>query len=79
MSLNPNHTIRLLFLESAYHRQGPLLELPNVIVTPHCAFYSDQGAIEMRTKAATEAKRILKGEELWYCVNGMFFDKENTK
>lgn len=31
--------------------EGPLLKLDNVIVTPHTAFYSDQGFVEMVTKA----------------------------
>lgn len=34
----------------------------NLILTPHSAFYSDQGMIEMRTKAAMEIKRVLQGE-----------------
>jgi phosphoglycerate dehydrogenase-like enzyme len=41
--------------------KGPLLDLPNVILTPHCSFYSDQGVVEMRTKAALEVKRLLTG------------------
>jgi phosphoglycerate dehydrogenase-like enzyme len=30
---------------------GALLKFPNVIATPHTAFYSDEGVVEMRTKA----------------------------
>ena len=39
-----------------------LLEFPNVIVTPHSAFYSAEGFVELRTKAAEEIRRLLLGE-----------------
>ncbi|MFO0879117.1 MAG: C-terminal binding protein [Gemmataceae bacterium] len=35
---------------------------PRVILTPHSAFYSVEGFIEMRSKGAQEAKRVLRGE-----------------
>ena len=35
---------------------------PNVILTPHSAFYSVEGFIELRTKAAAEVRRVLLGE-----------------
>ncbi len=35
---------------------------PNVLLTPHTAFYSVEGYIELRTKTAEEARRILLGE-----------------
>jgi phosphoglycerate dehydrogenase-like enzyme len=35
---------------------------PKVLLTPHSAFYSVEGWIELRTKAAEEARRILLGE-----------------
>jgi C-terminal binding protein len=35
---------------------------PRVILTPHSAFYSVEGFIELRTKAAEEVRRILVGE-----------------
>ena len=35
---------------------------PKVILTPHSAFYSVEGYIEMRTKGAEEVRRILLGE-----------------
>jgi D-3-phosphoglycerate dehydrogenase len=38
-----------------------LLDLP-VIVTPHVAFYSLEAVVELRTKAADEALRALRGE-----------------
>ena len=44
----------------------------NLIVTPHTAFYSDAGLLEMRTKAAMELKRILTGQNPKNCVNVEF-------
>jgi len=49
-----------------------LLEFENVIITPHSAFYSDEAIIELRTKAALEAKRVLTGQKLRNCVNSQF-------
>jgi D-3-phosphoglycerate dehydrogenase len=40
----------------------PLRKLPNVILTPHLAFYSRESVIELQTKAAEEVARALKGE-----------------
>ena len=35
---------------------------PNVIFTPHSAFYSSEGFVELRTKTAHEVRRVLLGE-----------------
>ena len=40
----------------------PLRKLPNVILTPHLAFYSRESVIELQTKAAEEVVRALKGD-----------------
>jgi phosphoglycerate dehydrogenase-like enzyme len=42
---------------------------PRVILTPHSAFYSIEGFIELRTKAAEEARRVLLGEPPRNLVN----------
>jgi phosphoglycerate dehydrogenase-like enzyme len=44
----------------------------NLVITPHTAFYSDAGLIEMRQKAAQEIGRALRGEPLRNCVNAEF-------
>lgn len=41
---------------------SPLLELKNLIITPHAAFFSKDSFIELREKAAAEAMRMLDGE-----------------
>ncbi|SIO14811.1 C-terminal binding protein [Singulisphaera sp. GP187] len=35
---------------------------PRVLLTPHSAFYSVEGFVELRTKAAEEVRRVLLGE-----------------
>jgi len=40
----------------------PLRRAPNVILTPHLAFYSRESVVELQTKAAEEVARALRGE-----------------
>ena len=40
----------------------PLRQAPNMILTPHLAFYSRESLIELQTKTAEEVARALKGE-----------------
>lgn len=40
----------------------PLLEAPNVLLTPHIAWYSGGAQRELQAKAAAEAARVLRGE-----------------
>jgi len=40
----------------------PLRQAPNLILTPHLAFYSRESVVELQTKAAEEVSRALKGE-----------------
>lgn len=41
---------------------------PKIIFTPHSAFYSEEGFVELRTKAAQEIRRILLGQPPWNSV-----------
>lgn len=41
--------------------QGPLKDAPNLICTPHTAWYSEQASLEMREAAATEIRRAITG------------------
>jgi D-3-phosphoglycerate dehydrogenase len=45
----------------AWKPTNPLLQLPNVIVTPHAAYYSEQSIHTIRAIAAEEAIRVLTG------------------
>lgn len=52
--------------------QGPLKDAPNVLCTPHAAFYSDASAQELREMAASEIRRAIVGripDCLRNCVN----------
>lgn len=41
---------------------SPLLTFPNVIITPHTAFYSQESLLELETRTAREVIRVLNGE-----------------
>ncbi len=48
---------------------NPLLSLPNVIVTPHAAWYSEQSVEEVKRISASEIARVLSGQRPLYPVN----------
>lgn len=55
---------------------GPLKDAPNLLCTPHAAFYSDASATELREMAASEIRRAIMGripECLRNCVNKEYF------
>jgi D-3-phosphoglycerate dehydrogenase / 2-oxoglutarate reductase len=41
---------------------SPLFGRPNVIITPHTSFYSEESLVDLQTKAAEEVVRVLQGE-----------------
>ncbi|MGM8366756.1 C-terminal binding protein [Virgibacillus sp. W0181] len=48
---------------------NPLLNMENVILTPHVAWYSEESQEEMRTKCARNVLQVLRGEHPTYLVN----------
>ena len=51
---------------------SPLKDAPNLLATPHAAFYSEAAAIELREMAASEVRRAIVGripDTLRNCVN----------
>lgn len=55
-----------------------LIQLENVIHTPHSAFYSTESLKELREKAAMEIKRVLTGEEPVQLVNPDYRDNRQS-
>lgn len=49
--------------------ESPLLRLPNVILTPHTAYYSQESTAELQRKAAEDVVRVLRGQEPRYPAN----------
>ncbi|XP_060850775.1 C-terminal-binding protein isoform X2 [Rhopalosiphum padi] len=61
--------------------QGPLKDSPNLLCTPHAAFYSDASCTELREMAASEIRRAIVGripECLRNCVNKEYFPAPTT-
>ncbi len=50
-------------------RQNPLFAQPNVIATPHVAFYSEESLVELQTKAAANVAAILTGQRPAALIN----------
>jgi D-3-phosphoglycerate dehydrogenase len=49
--------------------ENPLLHLPNVVVTPHMAGWSDEAVYREQKEAALEVKLVLEGESPRYPIN----------
>ena len=50
-------------------RISPLFRHPNLMITPHMAWYSEEAALELKRKCAEAAVRFLNGEPARYLVN----------
>jgi len=48
---------------------NPLIHLPNFILTPHTAWYSEQAVEEVKRVSATEIARVLSGQKPRFPVN----------
>lgn len=67
-----NNTSSLLNVTIA----GPLKDAPNLVITPHAAWYSDASCTELREMAAAEIRRAIVGripDSLRNCVNKDYF------
>jgi len=59
-------------LENEPNINPKLREIPNLYLTPHSAFYSDESFVELRQKCALEVKRVLTGGEARNVVNRQY-------
>ncbi|MGW3730497.1 C-terminal binding protein [Streptomyces sp. NPDC000851] len=55
--------------QRGWRPSNPLLKLPNAIVTPHAAYYSEEAIRTVRSIAAEEAVRVLTGQPARFPVN----------
>jgi len=57
----------------------PLRNLPNVILTPHAAFYSEASIAELQQKAAQNVALVLRGEQPQHIVNREVLGQPNCR
>jgi len=58
-----------VFEQEPLPEASPLRELSNVVLSDHTAYYSVESIIELKTKAAQNVLRVLRGEPPLYPVN----------
>jgi D-3-phosphoglycerate dehydrogenase / 2-oxoglutarate reductase len=54
-----------------FRSRNPLFQLPNLIITPHAAYYSEESIATVRRIASEEAVRVLSGQGPRYAVNAV--------
>jgi len=54
---------------------SPLREMPNVILSDHAGWYSEESLVEMQTRAAKAVAAVLAGEKPESVVNPAVYDK----
>ena len=58
-----------VFVPERLPADHPLLALPNLIATPHVAFYSEESVLDLQVKAARNVRDILSGKRPEAVVN----------
>jgi D-3-phosphoglycerate dehydrogenase len=53
----------------SWESTNPIIHLPNVIITPHTAWYSEQAAEDVKRISASEIARVLSGQRPHFPVN----------
>jgi D-3-phosphoglycerate dehydrogenase len=57
--------------QQEFRSVNPLFQLPNMIITPHAAYYSEESIAIVRRIASEEAVRVLSGRAPHYAVNAV--------
>lgn len=57
---------------------NPIFTLPNVLITPHAAYYSEESIRAARVTAATQVAKVLTGQKPDYPVNAEALALTNT-
>lgn len=55
-------------------KDNPLLTMDNVVLTPHCGYFSEDSDLELRRTMAQEVVRVLTGGDPVSWVNRKFFE-----
>lgn len=58
-----------VFEEEPINEKNPLLQMDNVILTPHIAWYSEEAMLDQKRKAALNVRNVLCGKKPLYPVN----------
>ena len=58
-----------VFEQEPAEKGNPLLQMEQVICSPHCAWYSLEAVDAVQSKAALEAVNVLQGNSPWNAVN----------
>lgn len=56
-------------------KDNPLFDLPNVVITPHCAAHTVEALAGLRRQAYEEIARALQGESLLHVVNKKYLKR----
>jgi len=58
---------------------SPLLGLPNLLLTPHSAYYSEQARAAVRRRAVEQILAVLRGEQPTGIANPTVFEQERLR
>ena len=58
-----------VFEKEPLSKDSPLLQMENVILTPHIAWYSEEAMLDQKRKTALNVRKVLEGEPPLYPVN----------
>jgi len=58
-----------VFEKEPLSKDSPLLQMENVILTPHIAWYSEEAMLDQKRETALNVRKVLEGEPPLYPVN----------